>query len=460
MKVLIVDDEPLIHVSIEFNLKEFAESELEIFHAYTGTEMIQKMESTEIDIALVDIRMPGMDGLAAISASRKRWPKTHYYIMSGFSEFEYAREAIKLNVVDYLLKPLSPEQLQEIITAVRQENTNENDQIRDSFHAWLVGTLHKHDVSTLYSQKYFSALMLFCYDNLDVQFQNWLPDPLRNKLIDVITAPCWEGQLVMVYSRHKETVKDVLHSLPYKEYPAGVTCFFSTVSADPADLSREMHLMLDSSPIRVFWGISQRYQSRQLFGILYDDLVKAREWIELRDSFLDKRYADFVAKTSTLIPSLNNLSPTQYRHLVEFLNAFADRKIEAPFSPEKMAKYLTDVGESLIRSEGGSERIDAVIDYIQKHYCEDISVSQLSAQFDLSPNYLSSLLKKKLDLSFVDYLTSLRIGKSKELLISTNLSVREIGEAVGYYSQSYFTKIFIKKENCTPGEYRKKNGKK
>lgn len=98
-----------------------------------------------------------------------------------------------------------------------------------------------------------------------------------------------------------------------------------------------------------------------------------------------------------------------------------------------------------------------MIEYIQKNFCDDISVTQLAAQFNLSPNYLSSLLKKKLGLSFVDYLTVLRIGKAKELLISTNLSVHEISEAIGYYSQSYFTKTFIKKENCTPGEFRKKN---
>ena len=80
-------------------------------------------------------------------------------------------------------------------------------------------------------------------------------------------------------------------------------------------------------------------------------------------------------------------------------------------------------------------------------------------QFDLSPNYLSTLFKKRLGVNFVDYLTSLRLAKAKELLVSTNLSIREIGESVGWYSQSYFTKIFIRKEGCTPGEFKRRLSK-
>ena len=72
MKLLIVDDEPLIHVSIEISLKELEEKDLRIFHASNGTEMLREMEKQDFDIALVDIRMPGMDGLTAIDSARKR----------------------------------------------------------------------------------------------------------------------------------------------------------------------------------------------------------------------------------------------------------------------------------------------------------------------------------------------------------------------------------------------------
>ena len=70
MKILIVDDEPLIHISIEVSLNELNDKNLQIIHANNGSEMLQKMETCDSDIALVDIRMPGMDGLTAIGKAR------------------------------------------------------------------------------------------------------------------------------------------------------------------------------------------------------------------------------------------------------------------------------------------------------------------------------------------------------------------------------------------------------
>ena len=457
MKILIVDYEPLIHVSIEFSLKELGDDDLVISHAVSGSDMLQKMERDEPDIALVDIRMPGMDGLTAINTARKRWPKTRYYIMSGFSEFEYAREAIKLNVVDYLLKPLMPEQLAEIIDRVRKEKNQENTRILERFQAWMIGTLHRHDVNSMYIPGYYSSVVLFCYDSARDQERNRLPDEIAEKHSNAIEIPCWEGQLVLIFALDINSVKDILHSLPYKDYPVGVTCIISPISCDPAELAENMHRILDASPLRVFFGINRRFQLQQFSEASEKEISSAAEWIELRNCFFEKRYADFVAKSSLLIPSLSDLKPAQINHTAEFISALSGEKVPEPYDSRRIGSFLADLGDSLIHNEGGADRIDAVIEYIQDHFCEDISVTQLSGQFDLSPNYLSSLLKKKLGMSFVDYLTALRIAKAKELLTSSTLSVREIGESIGYYSQSYFTKIFIKKESCTPGEYRKRN---
>ena len=111
MNLLIVDDEPLIHVSIEYSLNEIQADHVTVYHAYTGSEMLKALEETPMDIALVDIRMPGMDGLEAIQQGKNISPQTFYYIMNGYSEFEYAREAVRLNVVEYLLKPLEQDKL-------------------------------------------------------------------------------------------------------------------------------------------------------------------------------------------------------------------------------------------------------------------------------------------------------------------------------------------------------------
>ena len=81
-------------------------------------------------------------------------------------------------------------------------------------------------------------------------------------------------------------------------------------------------------------------------------------------------------------------------------------------------------------------------------------MASLSERFGLTPNYLSTLFKKRLGVKFTDYLTGLRLDKAKKLLRTTRCPVRQIAGEVGYYSQSYFTKLFIDKVGCTPAEYR------
>ena len=93
-------DEPLIHISIE-KLIQACSKEDEVLHAYNGHEMLKMLEEHEIAMAYVDIKMPGPSGLEAIKLGKEISPDTRYYIMTGFNEFEYAKQAVKLKVEDY-----------------------------------------------------------------------------------------------------------------------------------------------------------------------------------------------------------------------------------------------------------------------------------------------------------------------------------------------------------------------
>lgn len=121
MKILVIDDEPLIHISIE-KLIQACSKEDEVLHAYNGHEMLKMLEEHEIAMAYVDIKMPGPSGLEAIKLGKEISPDTRYYIMTGFNEFEYAKQAVKLKVEDYLMKPLDKKTIQETITAVRLQH--------------------------------------------------------------------------------------------------------------------------------------------------------------------------------------------------------------------------------------------------------------------------------------------------------------------------------------------------
>ena len=105
MKILIIDDEPLIHISIEKLIHNYCET-IEVFHAYNGQEMQLLLQKHDFLLAYVDIKLPGISGLEAIRCGKEISPNTIYYIMTGFDSFEFAKEAIKLKVEDYLMKPL------------------------------------------------------------------------------------------------------------------------------------------------------------------------------------------------------------------------------------------------------------------------------------------------------------------------------------------------------------------
>ena len=100
-----------------------------------------------------------------------------------------------------------------------------------------------------------------------------------------------------------------------------------------------------------------------------------------------------------------------------------------------------------------------MIRFIEEHYREYISAADLSERFGLSASYISSLLKTALGVRYSDYVAGLRLNHAKELLATTHMTVKDITVECGWYSQSYFTKLFIEREGCTPVEYRKSFGK-
>jgi two-component system response regulator YesN len=95
-------------------------------------------------------------------------------------------------------------------------------------------------------------------------------------------------------------------------------------------------------------------------------------------------------------------------------------------------------------------------EFIWGNYNKDISLQKMAGAVGISPFYLSHLFRKEMGISFLEYLTSVRISAAKKLLEQTNLSILEICLQAGYQDPSHFAKIFKKKEGLRPAEYRKK----
>ena len=112
MKLLIVDDEPLIRQGLR--TIDWEQAGLKLCGIVeNGIEALRLAEKKSPDIVLTDIRMPGMDGITLSKHLVKLNPHCTIIFLSGYSDFEYARQAIQLNVYDYILKPTSPDEILE-----------------------------------------------------------------------------------------------------------------------------------------------------------------------------------------------------------------------------------------------------------------------------------------------------------------------------------------------------------
>ncbi len=120
-KVLIADDEAIIREGIresvdwnEFNMEVVAEAE-------DGEEALELALRHRVDVLFVDLSMPIMDGLTLMKHAREKLPNCHMIVITGYDEFSYAQEAIRLQVDDYLLKPTDPQRLREVVAKVKEK---------------------------------------------------------------------------------------------------------------------------------------------------------------------------------------------------------------------------------------------------------------------------------------------------------------------------------------------------
>lgn len=137
-QVLIVDDEPAVLEGLAYTMP-WGELEVEQVHqASSAAEALTLLNRHHVDIVITDIRMPGMSGLELIQEIRRRWSGVRCIILSGHGEFDYAREAIRMETTDYLLKPIEADELAETVRSVQDKLRAKWEQVgayRETVHA-------------------------------------------------------------------------------------------------------------------------------------------------------------------------------------------------------------------------------------------------------------------------------------------------------------------------------------
>ncbi len=178
--------------------------------AENGEDALEKLEQLEPDVVMTDIRMPYMDGLTLIARIRQRYPFIKILIFSGYDDFEYAKQAIKYNVTEYILKPVNGEELAEILKRVRQNLDEEIEQRRN------INILQKSYMGSLpiLKELFLNDLVRCTSDVAGV-----VPK-LREYGIDILDARKWLA--AVIYIEHTEQADDRVLSQHQELIPISV----------------------------------------------------------------------------------------------------------------------------------------------------------------------------------------------------------------------------------------------
>lgn len=214
IRILIADDEPIERTIIERMIKKNFPENVEIVKAINGREAMQLYIEKQCQIALLDIEMPGINGLDAADAIRKADKDAVIIFVTAFDEFDYAKRAISVHALEYLLKPLSEEELvtnleeaiwltqksekkKPLLKADLQENHHENikmnavaENIRDYIAKHYKEDISLQDVagSMNYSDAYFCKIFKQCFNkSFLVYLTKYRVDKAKTLLADMST---------------------------------------------------------------------------------------------------------------------------------------------------------------------------------------------------------------------------------------------------------------------------------
>ncbi len=499
-KVLLVDDEEMVTQG----LKRFVPWEEEGYTvAGTATSVARALvflESESVDLVITDIQMPVQNGLDLIRILKEKYPHIKAVILSGYSEFSYAQQALRLGAVDYLTKPINFGTMRSVLQKVRETLDEEKCQIGDDrMREVLVHTLIMNFAN---GYPYDEARAATCLNTgcpiTVVRVSSREKEPLPESLVERFKAQFSPCQVVF---QGGEEILAVLE---------GVQCL--------AELSKKLTEFVEQLDYTVplCMGVSEQQPGYAALRVAALQAAKAMRYQNARSGTgvmlyeqVRKMFVSSEENSDEVIRELVELlaAPEKREQLIpEFSSALASMETKVGFTMEKAqhfcieflveldasverlaipdyarhvqlsevlmevlaAKNMPEISGGVTRylqqliakilqmdeAKMAGELIDRIKDYIQEHYAENLTLAVLSEVFFVSPVYLSRLFKRKTGTNFVEYLTDLRMEKAKSFLQDPSLKVYHVAEMVGYENPRYFARLFKEATGYVPQEYR------
>jgi Response regulator containing CheY-like receiver domain and AraC-type DNA-binding domain len=399
-KVLIADDEPKIRRGLSSLVGRCGDDLSVVAEAEDGEAAYEAALAHDPDILLIDVRMPIKGGLELVESLNKALPGKIIIIVSGHDEFEYAQAAVKLQVFDYVLKPVDAASFSSVLARARSELEARRD--AGKYVAWARAQVER---------------------NLPVLRERFLRDWVSGSLSRAEIAQAIQ-------------LLDLTLSSP-------ATLFGARISERGAE-----------GPGGAFGGSEE---SRRLAIVAMRSILEGA--LPAGSSYV------FEDDTETILALSPGLGAEELASIVTCIEWRAAEKMGrtpalATRSVPEPTVGLYDAYEELCAELAEGDNCEAFVvlarNFIDKHYWNaDLCLEDAAAELQISPGYLSRLMKRETGFSFVEYLNRVRVKKAATLMSDPAAKAFEVAERVGYRSQHYFSRAFKKVTGSSPTDYKK-----
>lgn len=542
LKIFLAEDEVVVRETIK-RMIPWEELGFELVgEAADGEMALPLLIRQQPDLLITDIKMPFMDGLTLARLAKKEIPGLKVVILSGYDDFNYAKQAIGIGVEDYLLKPITKnaliERLSEIRSRYEHEKTQkeyyekfqremqayEKNSSRDFFEALVGGSMDMMEVykraeklgldivAEAYNVLIFTMNCDEDFSGQRDEYSSWEAESLElleNFFAGHSSAMLFRSNIFsygVLLKGQRETIEENTR--------ACVDEIRKILSRQ--DGRREWFLAVGQSVERLsqiqksYHTASRAFSQRYLYdeNILYYDEMETMEHPGGQAETEDNAYLQKV-DVNALNPAIlqkflsNGLQEETENFVKDYFYAIGQEPMESlvfrnyvilnvRFSVISFIKGLgcdtnemesADTEEVLAESgknmesaiayakkmisqaieirdqnSGNKNRsiLKTAVDFIDSHYMdEEISLNAVANVANVSSNHFSALFSQNMGQTFIEYLTTLRMNKAKELLRCTGMRSSEIAGEIGYKDAHYFSYLFKKTQGMTPSDYRK-----
>jgi len=510
-RVIIVDDEPVIRRGLRETI-EWDSLGLEVAgEAANGEEALKLIRETKPEILITDIRMPEMDGIQLIREVKKLELNVKITILSGYSDYDYLKEAIRLGVDNYLLKPIDNDELisnlRNTVTEIEKEAAVSL-QIRQGTVLLRSNTLRRLvsgniSIEELKEKAEFlnipmdTGRYLCAVCSMDrsaaERGEQFLKQAIAEKT-DRRQMAFMDGDgnlsLLIIPDGEQEErteILDILEALAGKagtEWGISLMIGAGRTVTDPTEIrcsyegakkALEYGAFLKNGGVVWYDEVPETARTEQIPDrIDYEQMkehIRRGEQEPLKE-YLERSLDTMLAETGISYRRVRNLMmhiavrmTDCFRTIYGSMNAFrepADFDYARLFTLRgfaDMRRWLFQLCDELFTANkailGRSTTVVGLaVDYITKHFREGVTLRQVAGECHVNTSYLGQIFRKETGSAFTDYVNALRIQEAQKLLTNPTLKVYEIAEQVGFTDYHYFLKIFKKVTGKSPTDLR------